>query len=164
MHIGCPGCGRTYLLPLQEPAPSGPRAAKLPPSFECEACYLKVPMNASSVATDQPLDECVLCGTREFFVQKDFNRRLGLFLVIISALVALLAMVTIGHRWGIPILLAVSLVDWFIYGRMRNVAVCYLCHTIYREMPQNPDHKGFYLGSEERFKKPRQEWIKGLSE
>jgi hypothetical protein len=119
-------------------------------------------MHSVSIDPGQKLEECAFCGTREFFIQKDFNRRLGLFLVIISALVAFLFMLLTTHLVGLPILLAVTLLDWWIYRRMRNVAVCYLCHTIYRGLPQSEDHKGFYLGSEERFKKPRQEWIKGL--
>jgi len=164
MHIGCPGCGRTYLLPLEEMAPSGPRPTELPEIFECDDCHLRVPLHARSLDAHQQLGECALCGTNEFFIQKDFNRRLGLFVVIISALVAFLVMVRYGHLYGFPVFLGVTLIDWWIYQRMRNVAVCYLCHTIYRGVPLNPDHKGFYLGSEERFKKPRQEWIKGLRE
>lgn len=163
MHVGCPGCGKTYLLPLQNVGPSGPMNVTLPDHLECESCFLKVPFHSSSVDTHRPLESCALCGTEEFFVQKDFNRKLGFFLVVISGLIAFLIMLY-EHILGLPVLFAVTIVDWIIYQRMRTVSVCYLCHTIYRVLPPNSDHKGFYLGSEERFKKPRQEWIKGLKE
>jgi hypothetical protein len=41
--------------------------------------------------------------------------------------------------------------------------VCYLCQSIYRGYPLNPEHKNFYLGTEERYKKQRIAWAKRLT-
>ena len=68
------------------------KPTELPEIFECDDCHLRVPLHARSLDAHQQLGECALCGTNEFFIQKDFNRRLGLFVVIISALVAFLVM------------------------------------------------------------------------
>jgi hypothetical protein len=105
------------------------------------------------------VERCWLCGNGEFYIQKDFNRRLGLTIVVGSALVIFLIMLFKGHLVGIYCLLAVALADWVAYQLRPEVTVCYLCQTIYRGFPLNPAHSGFYLGYEEKHKKLRQAWL-----
>ena len=109
-----------------------------------------------------PLEECWICGNREFFVQRDFNRQLGLYIVVGMALVVLLVMLLTDHRVGIYVLLAVALIDLVIYRFLPDVTVCYLCNSLYRRFPRNDAHAGFYLGLEEKHKKLRQRWLAEL--
>jgi hypothetical protein len=108
------------------------------------------------------VEQCAWCRNREFYVQKDFNRRLGLFLVVLSGLIALLVMLLWDHRLGIGVLVAATAADWVVFRCLPEVAVCYLCHTIYRGYPRHPAHQPFYLGHEERYKKLRQEWMDSI--
>lgn len=110
----------------------------------------------------RPLVRCALCGGGEFYAQKDFNRRLGLSIVVLTALLAFVVMVRAGHLWGLLVLGAVTAADALVYRFLREASVCYLCQSVYRGYPPNADHRAFYLGNEERFKAIRQAWIAGL--
>jgi hypothetical protein len=113
---------------------------------------------------NDPIGACWVCGNEEFFIQKDFNRQLGFFIVATSFTIIFLVMLLAGHRWGIYCLFGLAAVDYVAYRLLRNVTVCYLCNTIYRRFPLHPGHKGFYLGTEEKHKHLRQEWLSSLTE
>jgi len=110
----------------------------------------------------RPVTHCVICGSGEFYVQKDFNRRLGLAIVVLTALVAFVVMVLAGHLWGFLVLGAATLADLVAYRFLPEVCICYLCQSVYRGFPANPEHRGFYLANDERFKALRQAWLSEL--
>jgi hypothetical protein len=64
--------------------------------------------------------------------------------------------------FGIFCLLGIALLDWIVYRMLTDVTVCYLCQSIYRGFPESPRQRGFYLGYEEKYKKLRQDWLKGV--
>ena len=111
-----------------------------------------------------PIRSCWVCGNEEFYVQKDFNRELGLLIVLASAMIVFLIMLLIGHLLGILCLLAIALLDWAIYRWISQCTVCYLCQSIYRGFPPHADYRGFYLGFEEKYKKGRQKWLEEVLE
>lgn len=151
MEFCCPLCEATSAR--QSPAPSPGEAGD-----SCQGCGLRLPA-APLPPPDEPLERCWLCGNDEFYVQKDFNRRLGLGIVLSSAVVIFLVMLRWGHLVGIYCLLGVALLDCVAYRFLENAAVCYLCQSVYRGFPLNPRHTGFYLGSDERYKRRRQDWL-----
>jgi hypothetical protein len=128
--------------------------------FACPNCRLPLYGRITKAELSQPVNRCWVCGNEEFFLQKDFNRELGIVILLGSVMVSLLSMLLIGHLFGIFCLLIVFLVDWAIYHLLATVTVCYLCQSVYRGFPRNPGHEGFYLGSEEKYKKRRQDWLK----
>ncbi len=85
-------------------------------------------------------------------------------MVALSSLMGVfLVMLLVGHLAGLYCLFALAAADFLVYWRWKNVTVCYLCHAIYRGFRQNPAHKGFYLGNEEKYKHLRSDWIEGLA-
>lgn len=160
IHVGCPFCGQSFIVPVtrQDHDAGGDATARR--IVRCADCAIEIPVELPD--PDGPVSRCAVCSNEEFYSQKDFNRVLGLWVVVFSGLIALLAMLLFDHWVGIAILFSVTLLDWFVYRRLRDVSVCYLCHTIYRAFPRNPESKPFYLGSEERYKKLKQKWIEGL--
>lgn len=132
------------------------------PSFSCPHCQLGFHGRPAKFSIDAPVERCLVCGNEEFYVQKDFNRELGLMIVMGSAILVFLVMLVIHHILGIVCLLAVAVIDWVVYRQLANVTVCYLCQSIYRGFPLNPAHTGFYLGNEEKYKKRRNAWTKAL--
>ena len=126
--------------------------------LSCPSCGLRFE-GASPPAPGEPLRECVICGNRELYIQKDFNRALGLGIVAVSFLAIFLVMVLVDHRTGIYCLFGLAIADWIAYRLLREVTVCYLCQSVYRGAPLNPDHRGFYLGSEEKYKHLRPAWL-----
>jgi hypothetical protein len=147
----CPRCDAISARLLKEAASSESPA--------CGECGLQFAGGEPMPAPGRPLESCWVCGNRQFYVQKDFNRELGLAIVIGSFFLVFLVMLLVDHRAGIFCLFGLALIDWLVYRKLRNVTVCYLCQSIYRGLPLNPAHRGFYLGDEERFKGLRPKWL-----
>lgn len=141
---GCPGCGLGRVSCGGQSSESGAVDAR---------AAAPVPDVAA------PPQSCWYCSNDEFYVQKDFNRKLGVWIVTLSALSVFLVMLLLEHRVGILLLLLIALLDAIVYHLIPTVAVCYLCQGVYRRFPLDPRHRGFYLGSEEKYKHLRQDWL-----
>lgn len=76
---------------------------------------------------DKVFEGCPFCVCRQFWVQKDFNRGLGCLIVLIG-----IVLVPVTYGLSLP---AFALVDWLIYRRMQNFAVCYRCGAEFRGFP-----------------------------
>ncbi len=106
--------------------------------FSCEHCASPIRLQASESITQRGVvDRCILCGKEVFYIQKDFNRRLGCAIIAVGALTSI-------YTYGISLLVAAA-VDWFLYYRLPEVTVCYFCNSIYRGYAPNPKHKGYDL-------------------
>jgi hypothetical protein len=73
------------------------------------------------------LNQCPHCGAAHLYRQKDFNRRLGIALVVVGVLLA-------WWTYGISLLL-VTVIDWWLYRRVGDVGCCYQCTTQFRGPP-----------------------------
>ena len=123
LTLKCPECGT--LLPVD--APNAPAEAI------CGACKTIFPLTVSDdVRSDQSVDTCPLCRGSDFYQRKDFNPKLGLTVVIIGALVSA------GFYWhgldlvAYSVLGMAALIDLLVYGRLKDITVCYRCHTEFR--------------------------------
>ena len=157
VQVACPSCEVMSFTRVDGTRAEGGGADG---GWRCPHCHTTPRDSGPPPIKGQPVSKCWICGTEEFYVQKDFNRQLGLFIVLLSAgLIFLMMLLTQGHRLGIGLLVGVLFLDWVVYCLIKNVTVCYLCHSIYRGFPQHPDHTGFYLGNEEKYKKLRKRWL-----
>jgi hypothetical protein len=94
---------------------------------------------------------CAGCGHDRLYVQKDFNRNLGLAIVIGGAAVSVIFF-ALGYAFYSMLTLGLTaLVDIVVYSLVGMVTVCYACHTIYRGFPRNPEHGPFDLKDLEKF-------------
>ena len=94
---------------------------------------------------------CVSCGHDSLYIQKDFNRGLGIAIVIVGSLVSLYFF---SRSQPIPAMLALFAsagVDLLLYSLVGEVTVCYACHAIYRGFKRNPDHETFDLKNLEKY-------------
>jgi hypothetical protein len=94
---------------------------------------------------------CVACGHDTLYIQKDFNRTLGLAIVIVGSLVAWFFYQRSQPFFGMLALVTSAAVDFIIYSLVRDVTVCYSCHTVYRGFARNPDHGPFDLKDLEKY-------------
>ena len=108
-------------------------ASEAPIAITCGGCGRAIPLAISDpVKTDAGLDRCPLCEGGDFYIRKDFDPKLGLAVVIIGALISA------GFYWfgmdlvAYGILGAATLIDLFVYGRLRDLSICYRCHTEFR--------------------------------
>lgn len=157
VQVACPACEEMSFTRIAGPPLERDQVDS---GWSCPRCHARPSPAGPPPLTGRPVASCWICGTEEFYIQKDFNRQLGLFIVLVSAgLIFLVMLLTQDHLLGIGLLLGVALADWIVYRLIRNVTVCYLCHSLYRGFPQHPDHAGFYLGNEEKHKKLRKKWL-----
>ena len=106
----CPGCGRRHALHAGDGA---------------------------HAAGDGPIRACLRCGLDRLYVQKDFNRTLGLAVFVVAAILSV-------PTWGISLLVA-TLVDLGLYYMLGDVTICYGCGAQHRGLAVNPEHGPFDL-------------------
>ncbi|MFQ5878338.1 MAG: hypothetical protein ACE5JH_11765 [Acidobacteriota bacterium] len=124
----CERCGRPVYRAIDAPTRSA----------ACPACGTEHALKGiGSSSGDAPLGACLRCGLERLYVQKDFNRKMG---VAVFGVAAVLSVPT----WGLSLLVA-TLVDLGLYYLLGDVAICYGCNTQHRGFRRNPAHGPFDL-------------------
>jgi hypothetical protein len=120
-------------------------------AFACDRCGAAGAADFGEASGPAGVERCAFCGGRAFFVQKDFDQRLGCLAMAISLAVALFVGWKFGWIWFTPVLLATVLVDWVLAVRIKPLTICYQCNAEYREVPVHPRHKGYDPHIAERY-------------
>ena len=125
MHIlaRCPTCDAG--LPV--------RGDEQAATIRCGRCGHDIPLKISdAVRLGQGVDRCPVCDGADFYGRKDLDPKVGLTVVTIGALVSG------GFYWlgqdliAYGTLAGAALVDLLVYGRLKDLTVCYRCHTEFR--------------------------------
>ena len=108
-------------------------AAGAPASITCGACGRDIPLTVSeALREDREVDVCPVCRGGDFYIRKDFDPKVGLTVVIIGALISA-AFYWFGRDLiAYSILASAALIDLVVYGRLKDVTVCYRCHSEFR--------------------------------
>lgn len=108
-------------------------AATAPAAVKCGRCGREMPLAWSDgVTSDQAVDRCPVCSGADFYIRKDFDPKIGLTVVVIGALVSG-AFYWFGRDLiAYSILAGAALIDLVVYGRLKDVTVCYRCHSEFR--------------------------------
>ncbi len=120
-------------------------------AFSCSSCGRAYEASLAGAAGEAGVERCGFCDSRAFFLQKDFDQRLGCLIMAVSLGIALCVGWKFGWIWFTPVLLATVVVDWIVAARIKPVTICYRCDTEYREVPVNPGHKGYDPHVAERY-------------
>jgi hypothetical protein len=133
--FACPGCGKPVEGAL------GPAVTQL----ACPACAraTALPEAAASPADAAP-PTCCVCGAGELYVQRDFNRPLGLSLAAIGLLLGPFT------SW-ISTIVAVAL-DALLYLLMPSLGICYACNAQYRGFARSRAPKAFDIAIHDAYK------------
>jgi hypothetical protein len=94
---------------------------------------------------------CVSCGHDNLYVQKDFNRQLGMVIVGIGIAASLYFFARSQPILAMAALAATALIDFLVYFLVGEVTVCYACHAVYRGFGRNPEHEPFDLKKLEKY-------------
>jgi len=122
----------------------------------CPACEFERSIPESSW-TDGRLAECLACGERDLWRQKDFPRTIGIGLVILGGVLSTIAWAQYLPGLAIGILMMFALVDLALYSLMKDVLVCYRCQARHRlEGPTD----GYQRFDHERAERYRQEALR----
>lgn len=119
--------------------------------FACAKCGKSFTASFDGVIGKDGLERCAFCGNRAFFLQKDFDQRLGCLFMGISLALALFIGWKAGWIWFTPALLASVVVDWVVAARIKPVTICYRCDAEYRGMPAHPEQRGYDPHIAERY-------------
>ena len=85
----------------------------------------------------------------DFYTRKDFDPKLGLTVIVVGAALSAVAYWFGRDLIAYGVLAGAALVDLMVYGRLKEVTVCYRCQSVHRGFPPHPAHGGFDLDTSE---------------
>jgi DNA-directed RNA polymerase subunit RPC12/RpoP len=130
--FACPGCGREAV-------------AGLDGSGRCPSCGAETALELpASVREERVLERCPACGSKQLYVQRDFNQKAGIAIVAAGAVLA-------PFTPYYSSLIAAALVDAALYAVLPEITVCYRCHAHFRGFARNPRHTAFDLHTAEQY-------------
>lgn len=100
-------------------------------SAKCSVCSneMTVKFNEDHIAGN--LIDCPCCERKDFYSQKDFNRKIGVTLFVIASILSI-------WTYGISFIVLYAL-DFFLFRKLSMVAVCYKCNTLFRVLNNMAD-------------------------
>jgi hypothetical protein len=116
VQITCPSCGSSIEIHPDHNAHK----------VDCGVCKHVMDVNFKVEHESGVLKECPVCTRQDFYKQKDFNRIIGVILFIIAAILSI-------WTYGMS-LVALYLVDLFLFRKLALVAICYKCKTNFRNL------------------------------
>jgi hypothetical protein len=118
----------------------------------CPACAKPIQLRITDqMRTGNQVDHCAICDCNKVYVQKDFNRTLGVSIFIAGALLFLLCAWKNRLVEGTLVWAAFVVADGLLYKFLPNVTICYKCYAQYRDFTPNPDNQAFELGLAEKY-------------
>jgi len=107
--------------------------AARPTAIACGGCGREMPLDISeALRHDTGVDRCPVCSGTDFYIRKDFDPKLGLTVVVIGASISAVFYWFEMDLVAYGILAAAALIDLVVYGRLKDLTVCYRCHSEFR--------------------------------
>ncbi len=131
----CPRCGAEALSGLDGRGRCVPCGAT--PTLEL----------SRSLHEKRIVDVCPACGGALLYVQRDFNQKAGLAIVVLGAVLA-------PFTPYYASLFAAALIDAGLYAALPEITICYRCQAHFRGFARNPAHGAFDLHIAEQYGKP----------
>src|SRR5262245_41966869 len=104
-----------------------------PAAIKCGRCGREIPLAVGDdLRADRAVDACPVCRGADFYIRKDFDPKVGLTVVVIGALVSAVFYWFGRDLIAYGILASAALIDLVVYGRLKDVTVCYRCHSEFR--------------------------------
>jgi DNA-directed RNA polymerase subunit RPC12/RpoP len=145
IRLYCPDCLARVELDAARPAEGA--------CAKCARFWSFVP--SETELRENRVDRCGSCGHRAFFVQRDFDQRIGCLILAASLAAALFVGWRFGWIYFTPVLLATVLIDWILAFRIGPVTICYRCDAEYRDVASNSRHRPYDPHVAERFARVR---------
>lgn len=126
VEFSCPNCDKDNFAELKNATDQ----------VTCPGCGHVTDLTwSNSLQHGGKVDRCAVCDQIRFYVQKDFNPRLGIFIFILGVVFSY-------HTYFISLFVA-TLIDFILYKVLKTVTICYNCRAIYRGFEEDPTHRGF---------------------
>jgi hypothetical protein len=102
---------------------------------QCEVCQNVQDVKFTQEHEQGILKECPVCSRQDFYKQKDFNRKVGVVLFVIAAILSI-------WTYGMSLVI-LYLLDLFLFRKLSMVAICYKCQTNFRRLANMADIRDF---------------------
>ncbi len=102
---------------------------------QCDVCQHTFRVRFTEEHEQSLVKECPFCERKDFYSQKDFNRKLGVLFFVIAAILSI-------WTYGLS-LVALYLIDVFLFRQIATIVICYKCHTIFRKAANRLSIPGF---------------------
>ncbi len=112
----------------------------------CSACSQTIERKRGSIQ-DSRLVWCVVCGTEDMYIQKDFPHRLGLTVVGLGIVLSSVAWWRYKYPLALGILVATPALDFLLYYVVGDATICYRCLAQYRANTSNRNPTNLQLVS-----------------
>ena len=110
----------------------------------CQICKAPTPVNFTKELESGVVKDCPVCGRKDFYKQKDFNRKIGVTLFVIAAILSI-------WTYGISFIV-LYLFDLLLYKKLGQVVSCYKCDTLFRKVQNIEDIHPFDHEMNDRIK------------
>jgi uncharacterized C2H2 Zn-finger protein len=112
--------------------------------IHCDVCKTEQEVKFGQSEVDDFLKNCPNCQRQDFYSQKDFSRKVGVTLFVIAALISTwMLWKGLGPQWYLSTFIVLYLFDFILFRRLNQIAICYKCETIFREVKNISDIPGF---------------------
>jgi hypothetical protein len=127
------------------PACSGEAVCGVAGEGQCRACGKPANLDIPPALREtRVIERCPACDSTLLYVQRDFNQKTGLGVVVVGALLA-------PFTPFYSSLIVAALVDAGLYLLLPEITVCYRCHAHFRRFTRNPKHQAFDLHIAEQY-------------
>ena len=134
VHFTCKNCGSGIHV---YPDASANRV-------QCEVCKNEQAVQFDHNHTESILKVCPGCERQDFYSQKDFNRKLGVIIFVIAAIISTIMLwIGLGPQWYLSTFVVLYGVDFFLFRRLNQIAICYKCDAIFRDVKNINEIAGF---------------------
>ena len=114
----------------------------------CAACGAATELPVSTSLRDERIvDRCPACAGEQLFVQRDFNQRMGLAVVVVGAVLA-------PFTPYYSSLFVAAIVDAALYAVLPEITICYRCQAHFRGFRRHSKHQAFDLHIAEQYGSP----------
>jgi hypothetical protein len=141
---GVPGRGEPEIA-FPCPACGGEAVSGLEGNGRCRSCAAEARLDVPvQMRGSRVVEHCPACGSQLLYVQRDFNQKVGLGIVVVGAILA-------PFTPFYSSLIVAALVDAGLYALLPEITVCYRCHAHFRGFARNPRHQAFDLHLAEQY-------------
>lgn len=102
---------------------------------KCDVCEHETPVKFQQDHLNGCLKDCPVCDRKDFYSQKDFNRKIGVMLFVIAAILSI-------WTYGISFIV-LYIFDLILFKYLGKIAICYNCQTIFRKVENIEEIHGF---------------------
>lgn len=112
--------------------------------IQCDICQVEQGVHFTKEQEESVLKDCPGCERKDFYSQKDFNRKLGVMLFVLAAVIStILLWFGINPLWYLSTFVFLYILDFILFRRLKQIAICYKCNAIFRDVNNIHEIRGF---------------------